>query len=131
MNLLVIVNDLHVRRSWRSSRPLEANPPLLVDSNAVLPQPVALERLEPVSGQRRQISQRRGGFQPIQLPPRRTRKPGEAFDPLSLGEVLGVLVPVADNHGSILPAVTRYVKRNFFPICPSPTSPSSAKSPSS
>jgi hypothetical protein len=43
----VIVNDLHLL--WPSIRPHEADPPLVVDSDAVLPGAIALESFQPVS----------------------------------------------------------------------------------
>jgi len=53
--LLVVVNDLHICRSRRTRRPLEADPPLVVDTNAVLPLSVALQGFKSVAGQRTQI----------------------------------------------------------------------------
>ena len=43
----MIVNDLHLL--WSSVRPREADPPLVVDSDAVLTDSTALERFEPVA----------------------------------------------------------------------------------
>src|SRR5690625_7730874 len=46
--LSVVVNDLHLLRS--GVRPHEADPPLVVDPDAVLSGPVTLERFEPITG---------------------------------------------------------------------------------
>jgi hypothetical protein len=54
--LLVIVNDLHVRRSGRSVNPFKANPPLVVDADAVLALTVAVQYLESVPRQSREIT---------------------------------------------------------------------------
>jgi hypothetical protein len=50
----MVVDNLHVRGTWRTVRPLEANPPLIVDkkivnADAVLPFAVSLERFETVT----------------------------------------------------------------------------------
>jgi hypothetical protein len=49
--LLVIVCYLDINRPWGAARPREANPPLVIDADAVLAPPVALEDLQPVAGQ--------------------------------------------------------------------------------
>ena len=63
----MVIHDFHVRRSWRFLRPFQADPPLIVDANAVLPLAIALQRLEAIARQCRQILQRVGGFDPVQL----------------------------------------------------------------
>ena len=49
----MVVDDLNIRRP--AFRPTEANAPLLVHSNAVLPFPVAFECLEPIAWRYTQI----------------------------------------------------------------------------
>src|SRR5699024_8785712 len=46
--LSVVVNDLHLLRS--GVRPYETYPPLVVDPDAVLPNPITFESFEPVAG---------------------------------------------------------------------------------
>src|SRR5690348_6086696 len=49
--LLVIVHDLHVARALCTLRPLKADPPLIVNADAVLALPVSFQGLEPVPRQ--------------------------------------------------------------------------------
>lgn len=112
----MIVNNLHVRRPWRSIEPLEANPPLVVDANAVLSLATANQRLKTIAGQGGQVAKRRGGFEAVELQPSGTLKPGKSFDPLSGSEVSRPLVAVADDHSAKLSRITRYVKRTGFPF---------------
>jgi hypothetical protein len=51
--LSVVVNDLDV--SSPGSSPAEADPPLIIDPDAVLPRPIAAELLEPIPGRHAQI----------------------------------------------------------------------------
>jgi hypothetical protein len=62
---LVIVNDFHIFGPGRS--PSEADSPLFIDSDAVLPIAIALQRLEPIAGRAAQVSQIVGGIQYEQL----------------------------------------------------------------
>ncbi len=55
MFFLVVVNDLHICRTRRPCRPLEAYPPLVVDANAVLSLSVTLQGFKSVAGQRTEI----------------------------------------------------------------------------
>ncbi|HKV48711.1 MAG TPA: hypothetical protein VJN69_11530 [Candidatus Acidoferrales bacterium] len=47
--------------------PLEANPPLVIDANAVLVVTVASQGFEAVPRQRRKITKRRSGLHAVQL----------------------------------------------------------------
>jgi len=49
----VIIDDFDVHRARRSIRPLKTDAPLIIDADAVLPLPIALEGFEPVAGKRR------------------------------------------------------------------------------
>jgi hypothetical protein len=55
--LSVVVNDLHLL--WSSVRPHEADPPLVVDPDAVLSDSIALERFESVSGRNAEVLKHR------------------------------------------------------------------------
>jgi hypothetical protein len=41
--------NFHIKRAWRAIRPFKANPPLVINPNAVLTFPVPLEGFQPVS----------------------------------------------------------------------------------
>ncbi len=61
----MVVDDLNVVRV--AAAPSETDPPLVVDSDAVLPAPVALERLQPVARRYAQVVQALGGVELNQL----------------------------------------------------------------
>jgi len=63
--LSVVINDLHVL--WAGRRPGEAKSPLLVDPDAVLPGPAALERLQSVARRNSEVVQGLCGVQHHQL----------------------------------------------------------------
>jgi hypothetical protein len=62
----VIVNNFNV--NGIGLRPAETDPPLVIDPNAVLPQPIATQGLETVSGNRTQVGELSGGMNVVQLP---------------------------------------------------------------
>jgi hypothetical protein len=47
----VVVDDLDAGPARSPTRPFEADPPLIVDANAVLALAISLQRLEPIAGQ--------------------------------------------------------------------------------
>jgi hypothetical protein len=47
----MVVNDLDIRRTWRAFRPLEADSPLVIDADTVLPGSVTFERFQPIASQ--------------------------------------------------------------------------------
>src|SRR5690625_3266913 len=63
--LSVVVNDLHLLRSGVG--PHEADPPLVVDPDAVLSGPITLERLETVAGRDSEVFERLCGPHLTQL----------------------------------------------------------------
>jgi len=79
---LVIVGDLDIFRA--GVRPLEYDPPLVVDSDRMLAKPVTFKRLQPVSWRHRQIVQNDGIVYLNQLPARDLRE--------RLGKALGNFV---------------------------------------
>src|SRR5262245_51104102 len=95
---LVIINDLDVDGTRRGVRPLEANPPLIVDADAVLAFAISGQRLKTVTGQSSQVLHRGGGLQTVQLEARGTLDSGKRFDSLAARKVPGPPVPVADDH---------------------------------
>ena len=80
--------------------PLETDPPLIVNANAVLSLSIALQCLETVTGQRRKVMQRYDCFHTIQFHPGSLFQSGERLDPLAAGEIARTLVAIADNHKS-------------------------------
>jgi hypothetical protein len=46
----MVINDLHVGWAGRISEPHKANPPLLIDADAVLTLAVAFQRFLPIAG---------------------------------------------------------------------------------
>lgn len=98
--LLVIVNDLHISRSWRPVRPLEAYPPLVVDADTILAFPIPNERFEAVSGQRRQVCQRYSRLKAVELQARRAFDSREGPYALTGGKISGMLIPIAGDYYS-------------------------------
>jgi hypothetical protein len=96
--VLAIVDNLDVGRTGRSFSPLETHPPLVVDPDAVLPLPVSFQSFKPIARQGRQILQRYGRFQTVELEPRSVLDTGERFDPLAVGEVFSTFVAVTEDH---------------------------------
>src|SRR5258708_39956980 len=94
----VIIDNFDIRRARRPIRPLKTNAPLIVDANAVLPLPIALQRFEPVARQRRQITKDMRGFETIELEPSRPLDAREAFHALAGREVSRSLIAVPDDH---------------------------------
>jgi hypothetical protein len=62
----VVVHDLNIEGV--TIAPLEADPVLIVDANAVLPLPVALESLQPIPWEQCEIRQALSGVNLVQLP---------------------------------------------------------------
>src|ERR1700746_2081643 len=87
--LRVIVNNLHVWRPWRAVGPLEANPPLIVNADAVLALAVAYQRFKTVTRQCGKIPQRRSRFHTVRLQARRSFKTRECLNPFPGGEFSG------------------------------------------
>ena|ERR1035441_5784213 len=86
---------------WRDRgtlRPFEANPPLIVDADAVLALSISPQHLKAVARQHGKISKRDGGFQTIQLHPCSSLDARERFDTFAGREVRRPLVPIADDH---------------------------------
>jgi len=94
----VIIDNLDVRRARRSIRPLKTDAPLIVDPDAVLPFSIALQRFEPIAGQRRQIMEDVRRLEAIELEPSRALDARECFHALARREVSRSLIAVADDH---------------------------------
>src|SRR5229473_968064 len=95
--LLMIVNNLHVRWPQRAARPLEANPPLIVNADAVLALAIADQGFEAIAGQSGNVSERCGGLETVELQARGALKTRKGLDAFARGEISGPAVPIADN----------------------------------
>jgi len=104
----MIVNDLDLSGSKIS--PNKTNAPLIVDTNTVLPFPIALQRLKSIAWQRSKHSQRAGSVQQTQPLERRTLNTGKTLNELSLEQRLGMFVFEALNHSQTLAEMTYDVK---------------------
>jgi len=63
----MIVADLHIMSV--SIEPNETDPPLIVNSDAMLPPPVAFQSFQPIARENRQVLQNLGSIQLFQFPP--------------------------------------------------------------
>jgi hypothetical protein len=52
----MIVDDFDVQRARLALRPLEADPPLIIDPNAPLPLTVSPQSFQPITGKPRQVA---------------------------------------------------------------------------
>ena len=92
----MVIDEFHVRRTLGG--PPKAQTKLIVDADAVLPLPIALQRFEPVAGQRRQIMKDVRGVKAVELEPRGPLDARERFHALAGREVSRSLIAVADDH---------------------------------
>ena len=95
---LVIIHDLNHRGAGISIWPHEANSPLLIDANGVLPRPVALEGFETIARQGAQRSQVRRGIEDGQTLRRLIFKALERLDELPAREGFCLFVSIAQDH---------------------------------
>ncbi len=96
----MVVHDLDVHGARGAFRPLETDPPLVVDADAVLAFAVAFEPFQAVPGQRAKVLERDGRLQTVEPQLGLVFDARKGFDPLAGGEVPGAFVPVADDHDS-------------------------------
>lgn len=108
----MIIDDLNTGWPQIAIPPFETDPPLIVDTNAVLAFAIASQGLKPVAGQRRKIPHRRSGLDPVELQPGGPIEARECFHPMAFRESSGFTVAVAEDHDSRIAVNTRYVKRN-------------------
>lgn len=111
--LLVIINDLYVRRSRRSVDPFKANPPLIVYADAVLALTVAAQCFKSVPRKSGKITEGCSSLHTIKLEAGRPLKARKRLYTFSGSEVSGPRVTIADYQ--LTPQryriITRYVKR--------------------
>ena len=94
---MMVINNLNVYRTWRAFWPCEANPPLVVDADAILAFPGTLKGLQVVA-RSDQISDGHSGVELLQLLARGSFYTGERFNPLACDKVSCALIPIADDH---------------------------------
>ena len=119
--LLMVIHDLDIDRSGRAVRPREANAPLVIDADAVLPLPVALECLQPVARQRGKVFQAHSGVQPVEPYFDLPGESGEFSNHFAVGKAFGSLVPVTDDHPDNLATITNYVKHKCYALASGPS----------
>jgi len=107
--------------------PAEADPPLLVDPNAVLPQAIAVEGLQAIPWNRSEIGNHHRRMNMIELSFCRAGNALKPLADLAPEDLLGLLVPERPNHSSrILPlrvernAVDRRSNSIDWPVTASP-----------
>jgi hypothetical protein len=94
----VVVHDLHARCG--DIAPLEANPPLIVDTDAVLSMPVTVQRFQTIARRNTQIVELFGGVNNEKLAPRSTLNLIRySLDDVARKHRCRVLVSEAFDHG--------------------------------
>jgi len=94
----VIVSDLDVDRAGRAFRPLKANPPLVIDADAVLALPIALQSFQPIARQSGEVFEGRRPIQSVKTDFRLSRETGKFPNALAICKAFGFAIPVADDH---------------------------------
>jgi hypothetical protein len=107
----MIILDRHVDGPGRSIGPLETNPPLVVDPDAVVSGPAAFQLLESMPRKIGDVAQTGRGIEPIERPFRLTAERLELFDPLPLAKLRRPTIAIAPDHGPQMPLSMSYVKR--------------------
>ena len=108
----MVVDDLDIRGAGGGvGGPFEADAPLLVDANRILPGPVSPKRFEAIARQRRQVAERRGGIQYVEAFPALSREALERPHEIAVGELFRASVSIAQDHRQSLGMLTIYVNR--------------------
>lgn len=93
----MVVDDLDVLRTGVG--PDEADPPLVVDADAVLPRSVTTQPFQPVAWKRPQVIERLGGIQPSESLERGSLNVGtQTADALAIPQTLRILVAERADH---------------------------------
>jgi hypothetical protein len=100
-SLLVVVDNLDIPRTWRASRPFEANSPLVIDTDAVLSCSVTLKGFQPIASQGAKHAQTACRAQDSQPFPGLLLDPTQCRHSLAVGKRSRSLVPVAQDHADI------------------------------
>lgn len=121
----MIIDNLNVERA--SLFPAKADPPSLVDTDAVLTLPASFQSFEAVAGRRRQVPQNPCPVKIQQLSPRRPLKCLESCHGQIVKEVLGFFVSEGLDHNRSLLRQTSYVKHNTNGVCSRRLRPEAAR----
>jgi hypothetical protein len=92
----VIIDDLNIK--CVSSFKPEADAPLIIDANAVLSQPVAVQGFQPVAWRHSQVIHTTGNLQLSELSPGYGSDVNESPDTLAPGQGLGLGAPERPDH---------------------------------
>ncbi len=93
----MVVNNLYIFRTFRS--PHEANTPLLINANAVLPLAISFQGFKFIAWWYAQVFQNRGPIKLLQFSKCRALKINPTTYPFSLKEGLGILaLETLDRH---------------------------------
>jgi hypothetical protein len=93
----MVINDLHTLSAMTG--PAEADPPLIIDPDAVLSFSVATQSLQPIAGRNPQVIEAGGDLELAQLAASHDRDTLKAPDALSAREGFGVGTPKRTDHG--------------------------------
>ena len=91
--------------------PDKANPPLIIDADAVLTLPVVFQRFQTLAGRYCQKTQTRSGSQLLQFAHRHRLNIGRPFHPLALKQGFGVFAVEFGNQRQIITKPVNNVKR--------------------
>ena len=106
----MVIDDLHLFRA--SLGPAKADPPLLVDPDAMLPSPPAFERLELVAGWNPQVLQPSGDMHHRQLAAHHAEQvAGQLARHLPLEDFLRLFAGETPDHAGVLTRDVNTVKR--------------------
>src|SRR5690242_4792908 len=94
----MVVRDLDVDRARGARRPLEANPPLVIDADAVLTGAVALESFQSVPTDCGEVPKARRRVETIETHLGLSCETGKLLDVFASGETGGFSIPVTHNH---------------------------------
>jgi hypothetical protein len=120
--VLVIVDDFDVHGVERAVRPLKANPPSIVDTDAELTCAVTSQRFEAIAWQAHECLPVGSGFKDLEPFVRLARERLKLLDSFTGGKSGGTLIPILwrarrvaaipAHHAAIMACKTLYVKRN-------------------
>lgn len=96
----MVIHDLYLGRV--ALAPHEADAPLVVDANAVLPLSVAFQLFKPVTGRSGQVAKPHGEMQLLQFSPGNALDGSKSLHPLAVEQSLRIDAAKGCNHrGSV------------------------------
>jgi hypothetical protein len=110
----MIIYDLYIQRACCKRRPFETYPPLLVDTDRVLPRSISLQGFKTIAREAREIGEGGGCLEYFEALPALPIESLERPHEFASGEKLGAPVPEAQDHAAMNIVVwTMYVKRKY------------------